>query len=243
MTDLSLDLPAFLDRSKNGIVPVNHKPKPLVFTYTNLHTYDDVCPHQMFRRYIKKDIPYVETEAMRWGNQVHSAFELRISGGKPLPENMQQWECFAKPFEGRDAKTEMKVAITAKAQPCDYFADNVHLRGKIDIAVINGNTAFIDDLKTGSSKYEDPFELAVHAMMLKCKMPTLTTIKGAYTWLREDRQGETHDLSNFRQTWDKVNEIAGRIEVDQAAGEFAKKQSGLCGWCDVRDCEHNRNKT
>lgn len=225
-------IPQFLDRTK------------LVLTYTNLHTYDDVCPYQFYRRYIVKDIPYVPTEAMDWGNKVHSAFELRISAGKPLPADMQKWEQFAKPFEGRQAKVEMKVAITNRAQPIDYWArDGLFLRGKIDVALINGHTAFLEDWKTGSSKYEDPFELAVHAMMLKCRYADLKTVKGAYCWLKEDRQGEVHDLSDFRKTWDRVNDIAARIEADRKSGEFEKRPGGLCGWCDVRDCQHNRKQS
>ncbi len=58
-----LPIPAFLDR------------RPLVYSYTFLHTYKNVCPHQAYRRYILKDQPYVETAAMKWGNEVHAAFE------------------------------------------------------------------------------------------------------------------------------------------------------------------------
>lgn len=235
------DLPAFLDRQQNGVTPMN-KPapvKPLVFTYTNLNTYENICPHQMFRRYIAKDLgPFIETAAMKWGTKVHEAFEYRISGGKPLPAEMNHWEHFATPFEGRGAKCEMKVSITAKAQPCDYFAKDVWLRGKIDVALVSGPTAFINDFKTGSSAYEDPFEVAVGALMLKCKMPELQKVVGAYTWLKENRQGQMHDLSDFRGTYVKVQTIAGKIEADRAAGKFEKRKSGLCGHCPVKDCEN-----
>ena len=54
----------------------------------------------MSRRYIVKDQPYVESPEMKWGNDVHSAFEYRVGSRKPLPDNMMQWEQFAAPFDG-----------------------------------------------------------------------------------------------------------------------------------------------
>ena len=82
------DLPACLDRRK------------IVYTYTMLSTYKN-CGHQMFRRYVKKDLPYVETPEMKWGKDVHSAFEHRVASGRPLPHTMHQWEEFARPYDGR----------------------------------------------------------------------------------------------------------------------------------------------
>src|SRR5580692_7562438 len=95
-------LPAILDRTR------------LVYSYTNLNCYENVCPYQFYERYIKKTVPFVETGDMKWGTAVHEAMELRISANKPLPieakkwkdlkqtpeiVNMQQWEPFAEPFD------------------------------------------------------------------------------------------------------------------------------------------------
>ena len=115
-----LDIPPMLDR------------RPFVGTYTNLNSYDN-CGHAFFRRYIKKDQPYVETPEMKWGNDVHSAFEYRVRGQKPLPQKMQQWEPFAVPFDGQQAWVEQKLGITADGTPCDFWATNVWFRGKADL--------------------------------------------------------------------------------------------------------------
>lgn len=234
------DIPAFLDR------------RPLVYTYTILNNYRNVCPHQMFRRYIARDQPYVETPEMKWGNQVHSAFEFRIGSGKPLPDGMQQWEKFAAPFDSfasakaraagkpRTISVEQKLAITKDAQPCDYWAKDVWLRGKLDLTAIEGDTAYMADWKTGGSKYEDPFELEVGAVLLKLNKKHLTKIVGNYVWLKEERLGQRYDLSAFRQTWDEINRIVALIERDRSAeGGFEKRKSGLCGWCSVSDCENH----
>lgn len=230
MTDRE-GMPAFLDRR-----PTNAG-KPLVYTYTNIAAYEN-CPHAMFRRYIKKDIPYVETPEMAFGNAVHTAFEHRVGSGKPLPDNMRQWEPFAAPFDNRQATTERKLGCTDKGKPTGFFDNGVWLRGKVDLAIEGATTAYMCDWKSGSGKYESPFELEIGALLLKANNLALTKVVGNYVWLKENRVGQQYDLSTFRSTWDKVNEIVKRIEHDKAEGEFPKKKSGLCGWCSVKDCEN-----
>jgi hypothetical protein len=226
-------IPAFLDRTR------------LVGTFSILNAYRN-CGHQMFRRYIKKDLgPYVETPEIKWGNEVHAAFELRVGAGKPLPLNMQQWEQFAVPFdayregEAWTIRCEQKLAVTSAGASCDFWDKQVWFRGKADITVVRGNTAYIPDLKTGSSKYEDPFELATQAVLLRAKNPTLTNIMGSYIWLKENRVGQMYDLSDTRETWREMCRLMGEIESDRHKGQFEKNKSGLCGWCPVADCEHH----
>ena len=197
----------------------------------------------MYRRYVKRDLPYVETPEMKWGNDCHSAFEHRLGSKVPLPVNMQQWESFAAPFDGRNVAVEQKLGITSKGQMTGYWDNDCWFRGKVDVAIRSGDKAFINDWKTGGSKYEDPFELEVGALLLKAKYPELTVVKGHYTWLKENRIGQPYDLSDFGATWREMNRLIAKIEADRALGEFEKRRSGLCGWCDVRDCEHNSKKT
>ncbi len=226
-------IPGFADRRK------------LVYTYSMLNTYS-ICAHQMARRYIIKDLgPFVETPAMKHGNEVHSAMEMRICGGKPLPDGMQQYEPFAAVFDGRNAQAEPKLAITREGHPCDYYGDKtqdvskrVWLRGRADVLVLGTDNAYLADHKTGSDKFEDPFELEIQALMVKAKYPHLTKIVGQYFWLKNLRVGQLYDLSDFQKTWNEVHRLAAAIEEDRTHEDFEKRQSGLCGWCDVKDCEN-----
>lgn len=231
------DIPDFL-RVENRNKPMV---KPLVYTFTNLNCYDGICPHQFYRRYVKKDLKFVETPQMKWGNDVHKAFEDRIAGGKPLPDSMRQWEHHVVPFAGLKAKVEWKLGVVKKGTPADFWATDVFLRGKLDCAVINGNVAFLADWKTGKVR-EDPFELEVGAMLLRMNMPNISTVFGSYVWLGEDRVGQRHDLSNTEATTQRVAAIVKKIEADLVVGEFEKRPGGLCGWCDVMDCQHNRKQ-
>ena len=224
---MSDEIPPFLDR------------RPFVGTYTILNTYKN-CPHQMARRYVVKDQVYVETPEMKFGNDVHAAFEYRVGSGKPLPLNMQQWEAFAKPFDGKAAVVEQKLGIAANGHAVGYWDGSVWFRGKADLAIVqlDVETAYINDWKTGKSTYEDPFELETNAVLIHAKYPTLKKIMGSYTWLKENRVSRMYDLSNTAKTWTEICRLMAEILAKRATGNFEKKQSGLCGWCSVSDCEN-----
>ena len=225
----NLDIPAFLDR------------RPIVWSYSLLHCFDDICPYQGEARYITRSIKFVETEEIKWGNRVHEAFEMRVGGNKPLPLEMQSWERFAAPYDGRGARVEQWFGITADGHACDSRAANVWGRGKVDLHIVNGEAAFVNDWKTGNSKYEDPFELEVSALLINARYPQLKKIIGQYTWLKDERTSQTYDLSNTAATWKRVCDIMTKILAWRAAGDYPKNRTPLCGWCQRFDCENNSN--
>ena len=222
-------IPGFLDR------------RPIIWSYSLLHCFRDICAYQGEARYITRTIKVVETPEIKWGNAVHTAFEHRVGGGKPLPLEMQAWERFAAPYDGRGARTEQWFGITAQGHACESRSPDVWGRGKVDLTIVNGETAFINDWKTGNSKYEDPFELEVSALLLHAKYPHLKKIFGTYTWLKDERVSQTYDLSNTRATWDEVCNIMTNIINWRMKSEYPKKRSPLCGWCQRFDCENNTN--
>lgn len=219
------ELPEFLDRTV------------IVGSYTMMNTYANICPYQCYRRYVKKDIPYKATSAMEWGKTVHSAMEYRV-GGKPLPDNMRHWEPLVAPLAGR-AVGEQKLGITMQGQTTGFFDKNVWIRTVVDTSLISGTTAYLQDWKTGNAR-EEPFELETQAVLLHAKNPGLTKIVGRYAWLKENRLGEMHNLSDTTQAWNKVCTIMSEINQSRQMGKWEKRRGPLCGYCDVRDCEFNR---
>ena len=65
---------------------------------------------------------------------------------------------------------------------------------------------------------------------------------GSYTWLKEARVSQLYDLSDTARTWGTICKMMAEILAKRDTGEFEKKQSGLCGWCSVSDCEHHRER-
>ena len=222
-----MNLPAELDR------------RPVRWSYTFLNLYEDICPHQAYRKYILRDIPYVESPAAKKGNDIHTALEHRVGGGKPLPPEMEAYEKFAVAFDGRKTAVEKKLGVTITGKATGFFDQDCWGRGKADLTLVNGKVGYILDWKRGRMR-DNPFELEVQAMFLKCKYPTLQKIVGSYVWLKEDRIGQLHDLSDFRRTAEEIQQLVMLIERDKEAEKFEKRPGGLCSrWCEVTTCEHN----
>lgn len=235
------DIPDFLLVANRGKPLSEFKPRPLVWSYTLLSTFRNICQHQAFRRYIKKDIPYVETPEMKRGNDVHTAMELR-GGGKPLPADMEPYEPFARCLDGKNATYEMKLGVTKTGHSCDFFGSGVWGRGKLDVTIVNGENAYLCDWKTSKTIREDAFELEVQGVLLHAKFPYLKRIVGQYVWLKHEQLGRIHDVSDTRKTWAEIGRIMRVIDECRANDHFEKRTSGLCGWCNVMDCENNPKK-
>ncbi len=215
-----------------------------IASYSMLNT-DKICGWQMYRRYIVKDIAFVETEEIKFGNRVHTAFEYRLSGKRQLPDDMRQWEHFCTPLDAHSPQVEQWFGLRSDGRATGSRDADVWFRGKVDTIIFDITTwkrAIIYDWKTSKKPWEDPFELEVSALLLKAKYPQLEKISGAYVWLTKNKLGEIYDLSDVSLFWNKVYRQTTEIERKLANGtEFEKTPGPLCGWCSVGDCEFNKN--
>lgn len=212
-----------------------------IYSYTFLNTFE-ICPKQAFHRYVLKDIKFVPTEAITWGNTVHDAMDKRLSKGTPLPKEVAKYEPFALAVEPLKPMVENKVAIRRDGSPVSYYDEAVWFRGKADVVAVKDDTALFLDWKTGSSKYESPYELELHAMAFQAAHPQLARITARYVWLADNRVGRPHDVSNVGETLECLQEKADEIEMCFKRGEWVTKQGPLCGWCPVKSCGFNRNR-
>ena len=210
-------------------------------THTSHKNYDN-CPRKFWHINVAKDLPREDSEAMRWGNQVHSAMEARINKGTPLPESMTRFEPFCQ-YGPYMVKAEVKLGIRENGQPCGFFDSDVWMRGVIDVRILQKpvtGAAAIADQKTGKVR-EDPDELEMHAVLLKAELPALERITGWYNWLAECKPGRMHDLSATQAKLESIRKTRSEIEHAFRHGStaFAPRQNPLCGWCPVKSCEYN----
>ena len=212
-----------------------------VASHTFLNDFGN-CPHKAFRKYIAKDLPrQPQTHQMRFGNEVHSAFEVRIKHGTAFPKDMQKYEAIAAPLVAAGAVAEKMLGIDDRGALCDFFAPEVWLRGKVDASIVRDGTAAIFDWKTGK-KREEKAELLVHAVLLKAAQPTIQKVTAHYVWLQDNEVGKAHDVSDTETTLAGIRMtmqgVANCIEEEN----FPKRPNPLCGWCPVSDCEFNRSR-
>ncbi len=210
-----------------------------VASYTFLRDWHN-CPYKAYRKYIVRDLPkFVHTKESKWGDDVHTALEVRVKHGTSLPTGMEKFEPIAAQLHAADAMAEKMLGIDAEGNACDFFAKNVWLRGKVDVTVIRQPKAAIFDYKTGK-KREERAELEIHGLLLKAWLPTIQTVVGHFVWLQgEPEVGRPFDVSDTEKTMADVqstmNTVKNCIEVE----DFPKRRNPLCGWCDVLDCEYN----
>ncbi|HEX8838186.1 MAG TPA: PD-(D/E)XK nuclease family protein [Candidatus Acidoferrum sp.] len=196
------------------------------------------CPHQWAEHYLRKRVPYYESPEAKYGNRVHTALEVRLRDGTKLPADIEQHEKFVQPLVRYKPDVELKLGCNAAGQPVGFFDKGVYLRGKLDVVVHQDDQSCLFDWKTGKT-YEDPFELRVHALLLRINRPQIKRIVGHYVWLKSGQLGRQHDLSGTAITWADIkmlHEKAQRMETEQ---NFPKVANVLCGWCRVHDCELN----
>jgi hypothetical protein len=213
-----------------------------VGTYSLYNTFEN-CPHKAWHIYVLRDIPYVESDEMRWGNQVHAAMEHRIRLGTPLPENMQSAEPLAQAICGLniDIEPELYIGMTEKGEHCTPRDPAVWFRGKLDCPVIpnGGHAAWIIDWKTGNPAYENPFELETNALLLKVMYPQLENIVANYFWFKIGRSGLRYSCNDHSKTFAQLQALRDEMEQYAAKGEWPKRKNALCGWCGVLSCENN----
>lgn len=202
------------------------------------------CPWKAFRQYIAKDLPrQPQTEAMKWGNEVHSAFEVRINHGTAFPKGMEKFEAVVAPLVKHGAEAERMAGIAADGVPCDFFASAVWLRGKLDCVLSHGSDAILFDWKTGKRR-EEAAELRIHAVLLKALHPTLQKITAHYVWLQDGEVGKPHDVSDTETTLAGIRKTMETVQNCIDEENFPKRPNPLCGgqWgsCPVEDCEHRR---
>lgn len=214
---------------------------PTSWSYTMLSNFEN-CPRKAWHMYVARDLPKVETEAMKWGIRVHEALERRLDKRTPLPEDMARYEKFAAVLEPRRPRVEFWMQMDEQGRATSH-PSKTWGKGKLDVLILNDHEteALIVDWKTGKVR-EDPFELQVFSLLVKAFWPEIKKISGMYLWLAEDRAGKLHDLTDTGRANAKVRELWNAMQALNPAERWLPNPNPLCGWCSVKTCEFNRER-
>lgn len=224
---------------------LDHLRKPPPWSYTSLSDYIR-CPRRYFRRHVKKDLPPEDkSDAQLTGTAVHEAMKAAIRRGNKLPSAFVGYEPLVAPLRKvpeHRILAELKLGMTVEGRDCDFFAEGVWGRGALDVVVFgDNNSALLLDWKTGKSR-EDPFELALQALLLRSKYPEIEKVIGHYVWLRTGKLGQAHDVSDTNSTRASVDELMEEISNRLESNAWPPDENPFCGWCNVHDCEYVREK-
>lgn len=215
----------------------------VVWSHSSLKDYEG-CPRRYHEVKVLKHYAFQETEATRYGTQLHTAAENYIKDGTELPEHFAFIKDTLDALNNRPGRKlcEQQMALDVELKPCGWKDKQVWVRGIADLLIIDDEnlTAWVVDYKTGNNKYPDREQLKLMALMVFAHYPHIRKVNAAllfvvkndmvkYSLAREDAE---------KEWWDYRERIA-RIEQAHDTGVWNPKPSPLCPWCPVTTCENH----
>jgi hypothetical protein len=221
--------------------------KTVTWSHSALKKYEQ-CPRQYYETTVLKNYPFKDTDATIYGKELHTAAELYIKEGTPLPPQFAFLQgtldaLMAKP--GRKL-CEHQMGVTKDLKPCGFMDKEVWVRGIADLLIIDDEnlTARVVDYKSGNNKYPDREQLKLMALMVFAHFPHIRRVSGALLFVvKEDIAKASFMVGEAEEHWWDYRERVARIEQAHETGVWNPKPTPLCGWCPVSSCEHNRKRS
>lgn len=220
------------------------------WSFSNIEAYD-VCPKQFYELRLAKNFVEPEGESLRWGNYVHKGMEDRLKIGRPLADNLKQWEKNAQSVlrAPGDLYVEEQLAFTADLVPCGFWDDNCWNRGKDDVIKVNHKVALNLDWKTGKPK-NNSAQLELAAARTMTMFPEVNKVITVFEWLANGtRTTAVYTRDDLNRIWDSFREKVQNLLWSEKNNVWPAKPSGLCkksrkpgstyGGCVVANCPHS----
>lgn len=205
--------------------------RPWSFSSLNMYR---TCPRQYELTKVKNVIPYTETEATKWGSEVHLALENYAKDSTPLGENFVRYKPWVDKILSMPGEKffEREFALTRNLTPTGFEDDNAWCRGIIDVGVIDGSRAATFDYKTGKVR-PDSDQLKLFALFVFYHYPEVDTVKTAYLWLAHNKTTvETYHRKHIPALLSHFMTHSAKLEQSYTRNKWPPKPSGLCnGWC------------
>jgi RecB family exonuclease len=200
------------------------------------------CPKQFYHEKVLKQYPFIQTDAMIYGNQFHKACEDYIGKGEPLPERFMYIKDALDKLNQREGVKicEQRLGVTANLEPCTFGARNVWFRGIVDLAILDEDSGigWIIDYKTGKS---DKGQLELMALAIFAHYPKITSIRAGLLFVVANKLvKETYEVADRANLWEKWSSNYATMEKAFEADVWNPRPSGLCKrHCPVTECAHN----
>lgn len=216
------------------------------WSYSRVNSFKQ-CPKKYYHLYVKKDVKDTGSVATRYGTLVHKAAEEYIKDGNDLPKKydfMQRTLDAFNNIEG-DKHCEIRLGVAKyddAYEPTKFFAKDVWYRGIADLLILNEDKAYLIDYKTGkSANYADTKQLDLLAGAVFINFPEVKKIKSALSFVVCNKFiAKEHTADMYKSYINVFDELLERIEVAAKEDVWNAVESGLCKFCPVTSCEHNR---
>jgi len=215
----------------------------VVWSHSALKDYEG-CAKRYQEVRVLKNYQFKETEATKYGTELHKAAEDYVRDGTPIPE---QFAFVKDTLDALVAKPgrklcEHQMALTIDLTPCGWKDAAVWVRGIADLLIIDDDnlTAWIVDYKTGNNKYPDREQLKLMAMMVFAHFPHIRKVNAALLFVvKNDMVKLSMTVDEAEPAWWDYRERIARIEQAHATGVWNPRPSPLCPWCPVTTCANH----
>lgn len=214
------------------------------WSFSSLKDYIN-CPRQYQEIKVLKRFHKAPTQQTLYGQEVHRALEDYVKDGTPLAKNYQKYKPQLDPLRDMpgDKYPEHRMALTIDKEPCKFGSPDYWVRGIADLVVVDGDTGFIVDYKTGKSTYPDLKQLQLMALMAFAHFPQLERIKGGLLFVAyEDFFTSEYTRDKIDEYWESFNEPLTRLQFSLDNDIWQENPTGLCGWCPVSICQHYKER-
>ena len=201
------------------------------------------CPKRYQEVKVLKNYEFQPTEATTYGNKVHSALEAYVKHGTELPENYKRYQGYADGIiEIPGTKyPEYRMALDIEGKPCKWGSKDRWVRGIADLIVINGDSAYIVDYKTGSANYPDPNQLKLMALMVFAYFPEVQKINAALMFIMHERiVDERYNREQIDELWEVFFPHLERLKLSYENNTWPANPTALCRFCPVVTCQFHK---
>ncbi len=212
------------------------------WSYSALKQYTN-CPKQYQEMRVLKNYTVKETEAIIYGKAVHEALELYVKDGKPLPKNYLRFKPMVDTLINikGDKYPEYEMALTHSKEPCDFHSEDRWVRGIADLVIVDGDTAYVVDYKTGSNRYPDPKQLRLMSLMMFTHFPDIQRVKGGLLFVMKNSFiTEEYLRKDMDKSWGMFEQSLKRLDTSYENDTWQANPTPLCKWCSVVTCDFNK---
>lgn len=216
--------------------------KPIQWSFSSLKDFIG-CPKRYYEVKVTKNFESKITEALTYGKEVHTALEEYVRDSKPLPVNYQRFQKAVDELLQIEGKklVEHEMALLPDKSPCSFSDPARWVRGIADLLIVNGDTAWVVDYKTGSDRYPDLDQLKLMALMVFSNFPEVQKVKGALLFiLKNSLVTEDYTRDQSDALWGAFLAKTKRLELAYSMNEWIEQPSPLCRYCPVTTCQFNR---
>jgi hypothetical protein len=218
-------------------------PVAIKWSHSSLKDFEG-CGRRFHEVKVLKKYPFQETDATRYGNQVHEAIEHYIKEGTPIPPQYEQFAPIVDAMLNKPGRrfAEYEMALTKDLRPCSWGSPDAWARGIADILIVDDDnlTAWVGDWKTGNNRYPDRDQLVLMSLMAFEHFPHIRKVNSALLFIVKN---DLVKLQMLREqapaAWWKYRERLAKLEASYANNVWNPTQTPLCRWCQVTSCEFN----